>query len=122
MIRTIAERDIPRLKELECGLSWQFGRDYMDGLVMTDADDVPVMFMGAWRVAEVHMLADPSWSTPGARLAALQQLHYAMEQRLWAHGVGQAVTWLDDMKAFTRRMIGLGWVKSSKTSWHRRVG
>lgn len=122
MIRNIELRDIPRLKELLSGFEWTFGSDFMRGLVMVDAEDRPVLFVGAWQLAEVHLAIDPTWATPGARLVALQQIHRAMEKELAALCAGQVVTWMDKCSAFTRRLKRLGWVMSEKVSWHRRIG
>lgn len=102
-------------------LDWQFGPDFLTGLVYTDANDQPVLFAGAWQIAEVHMGMDKSWSTPGARYAALKELHAAMEKELKQLQVGQAVTWFDRCSAFTRRLKKLGWVMSEKVSWHRGI-
>ncbi len=124
MIRFLRQSDIPRLRELTQADVWSFGPDFMQGLVLTDSQDAPVMFVGAWQRAEVHLAVDASWSTPGARMEALKQLHDAMEQGLAAKGVGQVVTWLgeSDSPAFRRRLKVLGWVESVLISWHRRVG
>lgn len=92
----------------------------MCGLVKVDSEDQPVMFAGAWSLAEVHMVSS-AWNTPGARFAALQEIHAAMEKQLRGLGVGQAVTWMDKISAFTRRLGRLGWINSKKTSWHRGI-
>lgn len=122
LIRPIRKADVPRLKELENGYEFEFGDDFIDGLCAVDGDDSPVMFIGAWRRAEVHMVLDKGWSTPGARLFLLKEMHEAMRSDLKAKGFGQAVTWFDDVKdRFKDRLQSWGWVKSTLTSWHKQL-
>lgn len=122
MIRPIRESDKARLKELENGFAWDFGADWIEGLVAVDENDQPVIYAGAWSRAEVHVALDKKWSTPGARHALLKQLHDAMQVELKAKGFSQAVTWFDDVKdRFIERLQGWGWVKSNLTSWHKQL-
>ena len=118
MIRPIEAKDLPKLKEL---VDWEFGDDYLTGLVFVDSEDAPRAVCGAWLLAEVHMGMDKSWGTPGARFAAMKEMHAAMERELKALHVKQVVTWFDRCSAFTRRLTKLGWVMSNKVSWHRGV-
>lgn len=121
MIRRIRPDDIPILKQLEDGFAWEYGQDFLDALVWVDEDDKPVMAVAAWHRAEVHMVTNKTVETPGVRFSMLKQLHRAMEQHLSCKGVGQAVTWVGHEDnawcAFSRRLKGLGWVKSMNTSW-----
>jgi hypothetical protein len=120
MIRKILQSDLPRLKEL--GFDHEIGPDFLEGICAVDENDVVVMFAGAWSRAEVHMCTDPSFSTPGARLALLSQVHDAMESELKSRNVGQAITWFDESKKrFQSRLKRLGWVKSEFTGWYRIV-
>jgi hypothetical protein len=126
VIRPIRAEDIATLQQLQNGFDWEFGPDYLQGLVATDDADVPVMFMAAWIRAEVHMVVDSKWATPGTRLCFLQQMHDAMEVELKVRNVGQAVTWFDAAvtkleRRFLQRMAGMGWVRSERISWHREV-
>lgn len=121
MIRPMRESDLPRLRELQGEFAWEFGRDFAGALVVVDAQDVPVAIAGAWRRAEVHMVMDSRWETPGMRWEALRQLHAAMEAQLSAEGVGEAITWMDGMKALCRRLKGLGWGKAARPMWARRI-
>lgn len=121
MIRKMRDSDIPRLKELNPEFEWTFGRDFMGGVVVTDENDSPVMFSGAWRRAEVHMAVDSLWETPGLRYAALRALHVAMENELRLQDVGQAVTWFAKCEKFCRRLKALGWTESGLTSFHRGI-
>jgi hypothetical protein len=124
MIRKIRQKDIPRLKELEDGFEWEFGRDFIEGLVAVDENDVPVMFCGAWHLAEVHVALDKGWSTPGARLCLLKEIHDAMNDQLKRKGFEQVVTWFEESKAAKRfqKRLGLwGWIMSAKRSFHRRL-
>ena len=126
MIRRIGPRDLPVLKAMERGFAWTFGGDLLECLVLTDEQDVPLMAMGAWSRAEVHMLTGEA-ETPGMRFSMLKQLHAAMETQLAERGVGEVVTWVDETKpcsmwrAFRRRLSRLGWKRSTRTSWHREV-
>ena len=79
------------------------------------------MVAGAWRRAEVHMVADGSWSTPQARLEAFAELHEAMRGELRERGVGEVWTFMDDMKAFGRRLQRLGWQKIARQVWGKRT-
>jgi hypothetical protein len=120
MIRNIREDDIPRLREL--GFEHEFGADFMEGVVAVNENDIPVMFVGAWSRAEVHMAIDKEWGTPGSRLALFQQVHCEMEKELKSRSVGQVVTWFGgELKSFKKRLQKLGWIKSELTSWHRRI-
>jgi hypothetical protein len=91
-----------------------------------DENDKPIAFAAAWKRAEVHAALDPKFSTPGARLAVLRELHDAVEKELSWDGFKEAVTWFDEKptkeaKRFQKRMSLWGWVKSQKTSWHRGI-
>ncbi len=120
MIRHIKPSDIPKLNSLQNGFEWTFSNDLIEVLVATDENDEPIIFAGAWKIAETHCLIDPSWSTPGARLLMLEELHEEMRKRLAEDGYKQAVTWFDSAKErFIGRMQGWGWVKSPKVSFHR---
>jgi hypothetical protein len=122
VIRQLRKTDIPRLKELENGFTWEFDGDFIEGLAAVDEHDSPVMFVGAWRRAEVHIAVDPKWSTPGARFLQLKELHEAMRVELKAKGFSQAVTWFEDVKdRFVERLQTWGWVKSQLTSWHKEL-
>lgn len=120
MIRPTRADDIPRLKEL--GLMHEFGKDFIEGICAVDEHDMPILFVGAWHRAEVHCSIDHKWSTPGARLALLQQVHVEMERELKRRDIGQVVTWFGgELKGFKRRLQRLGWIKSEFTGWTRRV-
>ena len=119
MIRELRPSDLPRLQEF--GFNWALGADFLIGIVATDEHDRAVMVAGAWQRAEVHLGLDKDFGTPGLRLALLSQVHRAMEKELKLRDVGKVVTWLDGMKAFGRRLVGLGWQKSDTESWQRRV-
>lgn len=120
MIRNLRLSDLPRLKEL--GFEHEIGSDFIEGKCAVDENDVVVMFAGAWSRAEVHMCVDPSFSTPGARLALLGQVHDAMEQELKSRNVGQAITWFgNEFKRFRTRLQRMGWVKSEFTHWFREI-
>jgi hypothetical protein len=126
MIRAIRKSDLPRLKELQDGFEWEFGSDFIEGIVATDEHDNPIMFCGAWGRAEVHVAMDKAWSTPGARLALFHQVHDAMNDELKREGFEQVVTWFDKdatkaAKRFQKRLGILGWIMSEKRSWHRRL-
>jgi hypothetical protein len=123
VIRLIRTSDLPRLKELQDGFEWI---DFDSVLVAVDESDNPVMFIGAWKRAEVHAVLDPKWSTPGARLALFHQVHDAMNDKLKSEGFEQVVTWFDEdatkaAKRFQKRLGLWGWLKSDKRSWHRRL-
>ena len=112
---------MPRIRELQGEHLWEFGPDFECGYVFVDANDVPVLVTGAWKKAECHMLIDPSWGTPGARMLALQQAHDAMERNLYAAGFREVHTFFAKVEAFCRRMQRLGWRQSAMTSFHREV-
>jgi hypothetical protein len=79
------------------------------------------MAAGAWKRAEVHMVCDRGWSSPETRGAAFLELHKAMETVLAREGVAEAITWMDGMKAFERRLKRLGWEVTKRTMWARRL-
>lgn len=122
VLRKIRPDDIPTLKQLQQGFKWEFGPDFIGGLCAVDEHDTPVMFVGGWARAEVHIAVDSKWSTPGARLFLLKQLHEAMRYELKAKGFNQAVTWFDEARdRFKDRLQSWGWVKSKLISWHREL-
>jgi hypothetical protein len=120
-IRPMLEKDQPWLWHFEGEHKWEFGADFLGGLVIVDEDDRPVAFMGAWSRAEVHCVVNPRWKTPGLRLTALTELHNAMEINLKAKGVGRMVTWIDDAHRFCRRLLHQGWIRANKTSFIKVV-
>jgi len=120
VIRQLRIDDLPRLKEL--GFEYEIGADFIQGVCAVDENDVVVMVAGAWSRAEVHLCVDSSFSTPGARLALLGQVHDAMEKELKARNVGQAITWFGgELKRFKVRLQKLGWKKTELTSWFREI-
>lgn len=122
MIRPIRKTDIRRLKELEDGFEWEFGDDFIEGLVAVDENDEPIMFAGAWQRAEVHITLDKKWSTPGARFLLLKELHDAMQAEMKRKGIGQVVTWFEGaVDRFQKRLETWGWIMSDKRSFHRRI-
>lgn len=122
LIRDIRSSDIAKLQAMQEGLDWSFGPEYVEGLVAVDENDDPIMAAGAWKIAEVHCALDRQWSTPGARMLMLKELHAAMEERLRRQGIRQVVTWFDGAKdRFRKRLECLGWIESQKKSWHRRI-
>lgn len=121
MIRFFEAKDIPRLKELENGFEWGFGRDFLCGVAVEDEAGRVVMAAGAWKRAEVHVVTDPAWASPQQRQAAFVALHQGMEAVLAREGVAEAITWMDDMKAFGRRLQRLGWGRAGRTMWARRL-
>ena len=125
MIRKIQVHDLGRIRAMEAERaecdSWEFGPDYIDGLAYTDSADRPVVIVGAWHRAETHLLMDSTWGTPAMRQLAFEQVHAALEAELKQKGVGQVITWLVGKLAFARRLKQLGWIESSKQSFHRRV-
>ena len=122
MIREMRETDIPRLKSLENGFSWEFGTDFLGALVYVDSEDKVVMLAGSWAVAEVHMVCDASWKTPHARLLAMQEMQAAMRAYLKPKGIRRALTFMDDMKDFAKVLVRrLGWIRSESTSFHQEV-
>lgn len=120
MIRFLEPQDIPRVKELQNEYEWEYGPDFMGALAVVE-NDKPVMVVGAWMRAEVHMVTDSTWNTPAGRLAALAELHDRMEKVLKDFSVGEAITWMDDMKAFGRRLEGFGWAVAKHVMWARRI-
>ena len=120
MIRRLEERDLPTLRALSSTFAWEFGPDFVGALVETDENDVAVMAVGAWHRCEVHMALDKAHGTPMERWQMLERLHKSMDVEL--AGVGHVVTWLDGMERFARRLMTLGWIKNSSTSFSRKVG
>lgn len=126
MIRRAEPRDLPILRKMQGCFEWTFDRDLAECLVVVDECDVPVMAAAAWKRAEVHMVSAKS-DTPGMRLFMFRELHDAMEKALFCQGIGEAVTWTEIdgkcsmWRAFAKRLAALGWVKSERVSWHRRV-
>jgi hypothetical protein len=122
VIRPVESRDFERVKQLAIGADWEIDESMFCGLVLVNEADEPMIFAGAWMLAEVHVAVDRAWSTPAVRLHNLKQIHDAMQKQLRLCGVGQAVTWFDNTRnRFLNRLETWGWVKSQKTSWHREI-
>lgn len=120
-LRFIGSQDVQRLKELEDGYEWTYQPDFLFGIAVVDEHDRPVMAAAAWKRAEVHVVTDHQWDSPQAREAAFLELHGAMERVLAKEGVAEAVTWMDGMKAFGRRLKRLGWDVAKRTMWAKRI-
>lgn len=121
MIRFIEPKDRERLKELENGFEWTFDPDFLFGMAVVDENNRPVMAAAAWKRVETHLVCDSAWADPVTRGRALVELHKAMEEVLAKEGVAEAITWMDDMKAFGRRLKQLGWDVAQKKMWCRRL-
>ena len=121
MIRPLVASDLERVKQLQGELPWTFGRDFLGALAVVDENDVPVMAVGAWSRAEVHMLTDHTWATPEQRLRALAEVHEAMRLELEAQGVGEVHTWFEAAERFCGRLKRLGWKRLRKQMWGRTV-
>jgi hypothetical protein len=118
----MTREDLPRVLELQGEWKWTFGGDFISGLVAVDEEDKIVAVLGAWRLAEVHMLMDTEWRTPAFRHQAELMLQEAMTGRLYLEKVGRMVTWMGaPMRAFERRMQKWGWVRSEAPSFHKGV-
>ena len=121
-VRPYRPSDEARLRKLQNDFEWVLGDDLFDILVVADEDDRPIAIAGAWKLAEIHLVIDPAWATPGVRLEAVGALHQHMKDSLQQQNVGRAVTWFDkEMPAFERRMKRMGWVRSAAVSFHRWV-
>lgn len=120
-LRLLEERDRERVKELQCGFEWTYQPDFLFGVAVVDESDRPVIAAGAWKRAETHVVCDRLWATPQEREAVFVELHRAMEVILACEGVAEAITWMDGMKAFSRRLKGLGWDMAKHTMWARRL-
>lgn len=121
MIRFFEQKDLERLRELENGFEWTFEPDFLYAMAVVDENDRPVMIAGAWKRVETHMVCDHTWESPEKRGEAFLALHKAMEEVLVKEGVAEAITWMDDMKAFGRRLKQLGWDVAKRTMWARRL-
>jgi hypothetical protein len=121
VIRLLESNDLPRLRELQNEFEWTFAPDYMLGLAVVDENNLPVMMAGAWKRAEVHLVADSQLGSPQDREAAFLELHEAMANTLANQGVAEVITWMDDMQAFGRRLKRLGWDVAKRTTWARRI-
>lgn len=129
MIRRVEARDIPRLKELHAasGFDWpfpEFGPEFLTARVVVDENDQPVMLAAARKLAEVVMVVDPKWETPGLRMAAFEGVYESVERDLAQAGIPEVVAWIPpqlwDQKAFIRRLKRrFGWAESS---WRELVG
>jgi hypothetical protein len=118
LIRWIEERDIPKIIEMQGEFAWTFERDFMGALAVVDKNDIPVLVTGAWKRAEVHLLADRNVKLPAS---AFLELHQAMAEALAKDNVAEVVTWMDDMQSFGRRLKQLGWETAKRTMWVRRL-
>lgn len=111
MIRPLQEKDIAGLKQLHAasGFAWpfpEFGPEMLSALVFVDQDDRPVMLVGARKMAEVFMIADPAWEKPAIRAAALDALYLETSAELKGYGIPEVVAWLPAQvaKKFARRL------------------
>jgi hypothetical protein len=119
MIRDFEPKDVPWLKEVAKDFEGELGPEYVDGLVYTDSEGKPVMFIGGWKRVELHAAIDPRWQEPGTRWEAFRELHGKMETRMRQQGFLSGFTWLDS--GFGKRLRSLGWAKEVQEFWRRRL-
>lgn len=127
-IRDVRYDDIPRIKDLfeRHKFAYEFP-DFGDGSfvalqAIVDDNDKVVMVAAARVMAELYLLADDTFETPGWRFAALQKLHESMRRALVALGIPSVASWLppEVEKTFGRRLMrSFGWNKMFWNSYSR---
>lgn len=99
--RPLEERDLPVLEEIYNRLPYKFDGGFPDFLsaeyeaaeVVVDADDRPLMVVGAKKAVEMVMVCDPSRPVL-IRLQGIALLHERMRAMLRALGYGEASSFI----------------------------
>lgn len=123
-LREATAADIPALHALYTGEMPPFDGTLFAVYVIEDDGGVIRMAVTAQRTAEAFLLVDPSWATPGERLAALEALHGTMLAHLHAQGVANIHAWLppEIARSFGRRLMRrFGWTKPLWECFARKV-
>lgn len=115
MIRELQDKDLPLLREWHeaTGFEWEFPEQMFSARVWVDANDDPVMMIGAKIIAEAVLISSKK-ETPGMRLAILKALFHEVRQECLAAGISEGITWVPDSiwKSYSKRLAGMGWLKS----------
>jgi hypothetical protein len=120
-VRPFRKEDEPVLRAMYEQMGFDYvlpeleGRDFVSVWVAVDETDAPVMALAARKTVEMFMLADQRWKTPGWRMEAFSELHFACHQDVLRQGFTDAHCWLPPqvVKSFGRRLKRyFGWVES----------
>lgn len=130
-IREVRHSDLDRIKELYKRSGFKYDLpDFDDGTFIAniayvdESDRIVTLIVARGKMAELYMIADPDWETPGWRFAALQKLHEAMRQKLVSLGIRFVTSWLPPPMAlpFGRRLMrSFGWRKQLWQSFSRET-
>jgi hypothetical protein len=126
-IRPYRETDLPILATFfdrsgfEYDLPDPSSDEFIVNLVRVDESGVPRMAILTRVTAEMFMLADATWETPGVRLQAFAELHEQTRKAVAAAGISDVHAWLPPQiaKSFGRRLTKMfGWTESKwKCFW-----
>ena len=106
VMRDATPEDIEHLKTF--GGHVPFGEIFR-GRVIVDEDDKPRLYIGARKTTESYMAVDPSWESPGWRLAAIKALIEDMHRILPEEGFTDTYMFEDELeKAWVRRLVSMG--------------
>jgi hypothetical protein len=98
--------------------------EFLANLVLVDADNIPRQAILMRMTAEMFLLQDKGWETPGMRLEAFSHLHEASRQVAAAAGVSDVHAWLppEIENTFGRRLMSeFGWKKQLWPSFSRET-
>lgn len=101
--------------------------DLYDGTFMAiqvvESEGRIVMAQAARRTAEIYLLLDPAWSTPGFRFEAMRRLQAAGVQRMRELRVNDCHALIPPVveKRFGKRLLKMGWWKPTWGLWAKAV-
>lgn len=122
--------DVPVLRKLyeEHGFEYDFPDleqdEFFAKLVLVDEDDVPRQAILMRITAEMFLLQDKNWETPGIRNEAFARIHEAARRVADAVGVKDVHAWLppEIEKSFGRRLkTRFGWVQQLWPCFSREI-
>jgi hypothetical protein len=122
--------DVPFLEQMfrASGFQYEFpdpgSPEFLANLVLVDADNIPRQAILMRLTAEMFLLQDKSWETPGMRLEAFSQIHEASRRVAEAAGVSDVHAWLPPEidASFGRRLTNeFGWKKQLWPCFSREI-
>lgn len=113
MMRDLRDEDVPALREMyeRKGLDRHFPDVIACGKVF-EIDGKPVAMVAAEVIAEIVLVVDRDFDTPGGRAAILHQLYGEVSKDLQGRGIKRGVAWIHEKvnQSFPRRIAkAIGW-------------
>lgn len=119
MIRRLRPEDIPALQEIHArtGYKGNFPDvSKMKSAHVMEEDGRIIGMAGAIPCAEICMLIDQDWGSPGRRMSLIESFHWPIAADLLTLGIHSVYVWIDPkFKSLARRLKPLGWLLQNWT-------